>query len=641
MNKKFFLLTDTLPYELPLIYSNKLLFEFINNSSEWESVDILSSNEKTKDPSEPYNFFIFKNDNSKRMIGLVHPLGQLHMQKFIEKYDTDLIDFMNMQSIYSLRYPTAINSLSINKIDKIKKELSSMLDEDSEIINNDHEEFLDSYFQKKKFIRITDFYKSHLFKKLEIKYSLLLKMDISNCFYNIYSHSIDWAYLGDKYLAKSYRDKNKRFSSQIDKLMQSINFGETNGIVVGPEFSRCVAEIVLSRIDNMVYTRLKEQKIIYKNDYEIVRYMDDIFAFGNSEKTLEFIIKAYQECCLEYKLSINEKKVSLEKRPFLRKHSWVIKLKKVLKTYFEQIKNAKNLNRGLLEYININLIDEIRCIIMDYEDQKHSIVSFLLAYLERKIRNTTMILDSMDNEKNKIYLINKIIDVVHYCLIFSITSSNVIKYSKLTYLLSRYSEKFKDQSVDDLLFKKALELLKYHSEYAIELLNIIIILKRFNKDIPQEILFEILTKNESTYFTYSTILFYINTEQRKYSYSKIRNYINKNITTFIKEIHEDLEVGLQSKDKNRPRKDILSSSNFYLIHDLYSHPLITSKTKNEIKILKKELNKVQRKNQTVFKVFLDYIEGFDKPFMNWDATDDQLIATLIRKDARIDSSFYK
>ena len=34
--------------------------------------------------------------------------------------------------------------------------------------------------------------------------------------------------------------------------MQNLNYGETNGIVIGPEFSRIFAELILQEIDKSV-----------------------------------------------------------------------------------------------------------------------------------------------------------------------------------------------------------------------------------------------------------------------------------------------------------------------------------------------------------------------------------------------------
>lgn len=71
------------------------------------------------------------------------------------------------------------------------------------------------------------------------------------------------------------------FGGKFDRLIQNLNYGETNGIVIGPEFSRIFAEIILQKIDKTIYEQLLqlETPLIHKRDYEIYRYVDDYSFF--------------------------------------------------------------------------------------------------------------------------------------------------------------------------------------------------------------------------------------------------------------------------------------------------------------------------------------------------------------------------
>src|SRR3546814_7312990 len=71
------------------------------------------------------------------------------------------------------------------------------------------------------------------------------------------SHTITWA-VKDKLLAKEFKSAYS-FEAQFDKLMQRANYNETNGIVVGPEFSRVFAEIILQRVDQKVIANRSEE----------------------------------------------------------------------------------------------------------------------------------------------------------------------------------------------------------------------------------------------------------------------------------------------------------------------------------------------------------------------------------------------
>ncbi|WP_416045841.1 RNA-directed DNA polymerase [Priestia megaterium] len=636
MNKlKPVFLLDLLPFELPLIYSNEDLYTFIMNNDIWDktSIDDVSIEE-----TQPYNFYIFKNDLSNRLISLLHPLSQIQSLKFIEKYDNEIINFFNTNAIYSIRYPNRINSIKQKSIDKINSEMTFILNENFEVNNNDYEKYMDSYFSKYRFKKITDFYKSNIFKKLETKYSLLQKLDISNCFYSIYTHSIDWAYLGSKEYAKENRN-NKRFSAKLDEIMRTSNFSETNGIVVGPEFSRIVAEIIFTRIDKLVYEKLKLKKIFYKQDYEIVRYIDDIFIFSNNAITSEIIKNVYVDYCNDYKLKINESKAFIEHNPFFKKHIWVVKLKKILKEYFNLFDKPSALNKSNIGRVTNSFIEEIRSLIIEFEEDKHSIVSFVLSSIEKVWEDLiSKTLSNMEINEHKSYLLFKFVDIIHYILTFSITTQNVIKYTKLTILIKNESLKIDNEAVQELIFKKSLELIKYHNNKSTEILNLIIAVKTYPKELPEKILLDFLIQN-TNYFTLSVITYYLSEGSRSFRYKKIKNFINTEVNKILENLNE--KYILPSTNKKKIKK-LLTTSDFYIIHDLYSSNILNKSVKKEIEKIKRRINneRWESPNEALFKLFVGYIKEFDKPFMKWNTTDRDLIKVLIEKTHTVESQAY-
>ena len=72
----------------------------------------------------------------------------------------------------------------------------------------------------------------------------------------------------------------------IDRILQNINGKISNGIVVGPEFSRMVSEILLQQIDYEVKIILFNKKLFQNKDYSIYRWVDDIYIFANERKDL-------------------------------------------------------------------------------------------------------------------------------------------------------------------------------------------------------------------------------------------------------------------------------------------------------------------------------------------------------------------
>jgi hypothetical protein len=634
-DKNYFLLTDTLPYEVPIIFSNYLLYEFIKSSSKWSKIKI--SYNSLKQNSEPYSFFINKTNEALRLISLVHPLAQLQMLKFIEHFDQELINYMNLNNIFSIRFPYDINTSPHDVSDQVEKQLKFIMNSDSYPMKFNDNEYIQnandtnisavsgSYFKIKKYLRITDFYYSSVLKYYETKYSHLIKIDIQSCFYNIYTHSLDWAYLGDKKLAKSYARSNDRFSSLLDKLMQCSNYGETNGIVVGPEFSRCVVEIILMKIDKTVYLRLIDQSIVYKKDYEIVRFMDDIFIFCNDKKTGDKIKKQYAEICSEYKLSINESKTYIEERPFIRKNIWVAELKRILARYINSIEPTFYKDNKFID----DFIYEIKCLLISYESQSDNIVSFVMSFFENRLEEIINEIDPF--EEFKVNAISGLIDLLHYIISFSITSNNVVKYCKILTAVFVQCKKNNSNEILNKLFQNGYELLKYHQSRNIELLNLIIIMKDYAIDLPESILLDFINIDKG-YFTLSTMAFYISDIRRKNKYKKTRVLINEVVETIVRNLY-DFYIA-DDGDKEMQIRNMICSKEFYIIHDFYSSTIIKKDIKIEILRIKDLVNTIYKDNSSIFNIFIEYIKDFDKPFMNWQTTSNEIITSIVHKSVK-------
>jgi hypothetical protein len=635
-SKKNFLLTDVLPYEVPLLFSNSQLCQYLSdNEAEWNNtpLDLNCS-------SVPYTFLIWKNEESKRTLSLLHPLAQLQLLKFIEIYDGEFIDFCNLYNIFSIRYPCGINSTRINQVNKLQKDLKSLLDEDSEYHNNEFEAYVDSYFNKKKFSIITYFFKSNLFKHLETKYPFMLKIDIQNCFEHIYTHSIDWAYLGDKELAKQLLGKKNRFSSYLDCLMQRINYNETNGIVVGPEFSRCVAEIILMRIDYLVYTELISHNLYLKKDYEVMRFIDDTFIYCYNSDTCYKIKAIYEEKLRLFKLDINPSKIILEKRPFLKSSNWVPKMRVILNQYFQKVEDIKyniptdSYKIKTLVQLNNTLIEDIRCIMIDYKDQIDKIVTYIFTFFDNNKDNLFNLI--LLNKENQVYFLCSIIDIFYYVLTFSITTQHVLKYISFMTKFYLYAISENSHEVINIIYKKSLELIKYNTDRNTELLNLIIYLRRLRKDLPENLLIY-YSKNNWDYFNLAVMTFYISSYGRIYRYKNLVNSINDAVTEAAISLQEKY---INNSNPNPPMAHaLLSSASFYIIHDFYNNPIINSNTKNKIDEIKNWLSRVtwKKEESKIFLLFWNYVKDFDKPFMKFNSSDSDLVPALIAKSSKLDS----
>jgi RNA-directed DNA polymerase len=141
---------------------------------------------------------------------------------------------------------------------------------------------------------------------LALDFNHLLHLDISDCYSSIYTHSIPWA-IHTKEDAKKpeNRDNSTLIGVSVDKHIQAMSFGQTNGIPQGSVLMDFIAEIVLGYGDLLISEKLNEINI---SDYKIVRYRDDYRIFTNSPTTSSEIAKVLSEILSKLNFKINPAK---------------------------------------------------------------------------------------------------------------------------------------------------------------------------------------------------------------------------------------------------------------------------------------------------------------------------------------------
>ena len=318
-NKYRALLTEVLPYELPLVLNNEAFYENMQDESLRSLFISIFSKTVTKgDWTIPFDYNVRRVGGEKsRKLSLVHPLTQLDCVDHYEKYDEYMLNLCS-HSPFSIRYISK-KAKCVFPPEEEADEENDVLQEDAgglviELDNNTIEKRYRSYFSYKKYDLAYKFFESGDNLRLEQKFRHMMTLDITGCFYHIYTHTIAWAVKG-KEVAKD-NIKADTFEKNFDQLMQHTNYNETNGIVVGPEISRIFAEIILQAIDLAILRQLKEKGYALGRDYEIRRYVDDSYVYANSRKVLDDIYAVYKEQLSFYKLDINEKKREYFERPF-------------------------------------------------------------------------------------------------------------------------------------------------------------------------------------------------------------------------------------------------------------------------------------------------------------------------------------
>lgn len=310
------LLTELLPYELPIFFSNHRLYEFVSKLP--DNIPSLLKNLLGMSGSPkftiPFNFKIERGDGRKRTLSIIHPSSQLKFIDFYATWDHYIINQCS-KSDYSLRRPVQVGSVYFES--SLEEDEPALGDEAGDLAPSSAKEqrtHASSYFYYASYNQIWKFYDSTEFRRLEQNYRRLLRLDVSKCFQSIYTHSISWA-VRDKAFAKKNKD-TESFDKSFDVLMQRANWNETNGILVGPEVSRLFAEVILQQVDDDVATHLSSAGI-KPSQLRIRRYVDDYLVFFNSEEVSSAARSAIEVSLEKYKLSINDAKTETLESPLI------------------------------------------------------------------------------------------------------------------------------------------------------------------------------------------------------------------------------------------------------------------------------------------------------------------------------------
>jgi len=347
-------LTDMLPFEVPPTFSNRGFYRFLRDHnveidgecvrwiSEANELDAImrllfniedEGSIQTETVSEwgktktrryvrlkkcnmttiPFNFQVAHNLDG-RTLSVVHPRNQVAVASFYAAHSA-LIVYYTSLSEFSIRRPVSVSRHAYFK-DRLHQE---KLDSVAGVEEEDREyEQLGSYFVYKNYRNIHQFFESYKYHHCEKKYDAMVQIDVNKCFDSIYTHSLPWAVLGKPQTKFNLSDSKQTFGGSFDALMQNLNHKETNGIVIGPEFSRIFSEIILQAIDVELLKRLSEEfNLAHKVDYEIFRYVDDFFVFYNEESTQLKVLETLQAVLKTKKLSINTSKIKLYQKPII------------------------------------------------------------------------------------------------------------------------------------------------------------------------------------------------------------------------------------------------------------------------------------------------------------------------------------
>lgn len=651
-SKERVILSDVLPFEIPITYSNRHFYNFLvknkikvttsadgSKKVAWQDGNVfigeilkllfgfrqdkvILNNEieisnKTDLKKIPFSFKISHKESDFRDLTIIHPKNQLDIIEFYDNYRDTILYYSNI-SQFSIRKPNKVAKYVYQKPKMLKKELGKEIDEKNDAESKTKYENLKHYFHIKEYSNIHRFYESYQYHQCEKKYNKLYKFDISKCFDSIYTHSIAWALLNKEIVKDTLPDADSTFAGLFDRLMQNLNYGETNGIIIGSEFSRIFAELILQQIDKAVYNELRKKEKIHKRDYEVSRYVDDYFVFYNDEATKEEIHSLYKLELRKYKLYLNDSKAKLYDKPIItelsiakqkisdllnkdlgfkvNEHDKTVEVGEAVEEETEtdsEVEESKEAKYKI--YVSSNkLITRFKTIIKETKVEYKDILNYVLASIDKKVEKLISTYDESEKnlKKEKAYTeaLLQILDVTFFLYSVSPRVNSTIKLcmviDKITSFLNRNNKdksetfsfdnkhrvfkKISDEVSQVLNKNKSSEHIQVETLYLLvalrELgreyrLDVKLLCKYFNigRDDTDEKKFEISSLN---YFSITVLFFYIKDADR---YKYLRYELIKYVTTIFK---------TEGRDNIRKKAELV-----FLLMDMLTCPYLDDQTK--------------------------------------------------------------
>lgn len=535
------LITETIPYETPVIFSNDGFYlrskEAIKSSSLVYNLIFsrLIKSDELNSPKYtiPYLYKIRKTATEYRRLALVHPSAQWRMMEFYRRYEK-LITYFCENSDVSLRAPHRVagsffQKSSLANVNQYKH--GGVQDSQGELFNKHSS----SFFAYSGVDRLHKFFDSQDFLSLEKRWSSLWSMDVSKCFDSIYTHSITWATKEKSFIKKNVKSVLfSTFGNDFDELMQKSNYNETNGIVIGPEISRIFAEIIFQRIDAQAFKSAHtEENPEVPKTFQVRRYVDDIYIFANNEKTAQRIFDIYSSELQKFNLHVNKAKTVKHLRPFFTKKSQIISDVNVLiNEFFEKFLEKSDEEYSLSPkeiFREVNLsrsfIDAVKsvCVVnsVTYDDVSSYIIGALFERIKRIISVEIVKADDAENYKSSLSVI---VEVLFFFYTASPSVSASYKLCASIILTTRFSEKNLSSSSDTIkqrIYELGVELFQVglfsHSSeqenlIRLESINVVLAMSELGSNylLPPDIVRQLFTGSDRfSYFDIISCLFYV------------------------------------------------------------------------------------------------------------------------------------
>ncbi len=479
-NKIDYILTDIMPVEISELFSYGKFYEFLLEHQKGLS-DIIKELMELKAEGKylfnggnwaaiPLKYNILKGVDHSREISLAQPISALNIYFFIECYQKEILNFLENNHYFSIRYHRKNNDLFYKR--KTNR-LTEYFAKTSKKVDKGILQQTGAYFKIHKFNSVSSFTNSRLWQQCNFKYKYFAKVDYKSCFDSIYTHTYKW--IIERNTIDSKDAKNSNLFIIIDRVLQNINGKSSNGIIVGPEFSRMIAEILLQQIDKEILQTLQSKEVFVSKDFRIFRYVDDIFIFANTPIIIDIIVKTIEKTAQKYLLHLNELKYYSAETPIVL-NEWIENTRafadKVSGLFYKKRELYKSEEIDYLVkngYISLDCLkDEFTLLMTKFSKDRRFIVSFILSTLLNNVSSKKDGYKLFDSNKTKkaFIILELALYVYSFCPCFE-HSQKIISlivyfddelefkkdeknHTKLSALIRRYSFVYENANPNDI-----------------------------------------------------------------------------------------------------------------------------------------------------------------------------------------------
>lgn len=642
-----YILTDVLPTELSDCFTYVYFYEYLmgKNKDIDKMIQLMQviknkNNQVLFDGNKnwvtmPLKYTIMKQLHTERQISLLQPMAAMELFLFVSMYQKEMLTLLQKNAVFSLRYHRKNNDLYYKNKNK------SVIKYFAELGKNAGKEIIEQtgmYFDIGPYKSISSFTSSEEWMVLNSKYDYFVRTDFKSCFDSIYTHTYNWIIGKDVNDTKAF--KNGSVYTSIDRILMNINARTSNGIVVGPEYSRMVAELLLQTIDKDVYSILLNQNIIVGEQYNIYRYVDDLFIFAKTEELANQIVDLYAEASRKYLLQLNETKLYKSKVPFVLEE-WLNatnlfanrtclllfnnreEQKKIIEN---NMKNSSE-DSGIQEKVHIlkefslhsskkTIMNQYNELICTYEDKAKTICAYFLGTLLNKVsRNKTKVTIFKKNVSAS--TVFNLLDLTFYAYSFFPNYNNTQKLlAIISYIRDEYDIFDEKEKLQRLLNRYAFIFDKANLN---DVVNLILFCGQAQIEIPyrqeQNIVKKLRGKDDpilwASYLLYS-----------KYN------------ETYFSELREEIgECLLERIEALVQKDDIYTYREFWWIIIYNKAPFLTAIEQNAIDDVIRTLRtgRGNTAGEILGNLFVEYLQTNSKQFFEWDMNEKDFLRNITFK----------